>query len=365
MTLNYSNDSSAALGISPAEPAKRVLELDALRGLAALAVTIFHYTTHYEKEIGHVVPPDYGFPAGNYGVQLFFMISGFVIFMTLKNTRNALDFVVSRFSRLYPMYWTAILLTVFIVYTIGLPNQQASLPQVIVNFTMFQQILGVEHLDGSYWTLQVELFFYAQMLFWFLIGKLDRIHIIVILWLAIAAIFGVTEQYGIHISHTARELLLARHIPFFAIGIMFYRIHAQIGRNASNYTMIAACIATTAIARPHVYTWTAVACTGIFWLFTQGHLKVLRARSFVFLGTISYSLYLLHQVIGFDLLWQLEHAGLSGNLAAPTAVLLMCALASLTTFYVEKPANRWIRSQWLQFQRSRQTAPESGITSAK
>ena len=52
-----------------------------------------------------------------------------------------------------------------------------------LNLTMFQQILGAEHLDGSYWTLQVELFFYAQMLFWFIVGGLKRIHWVIAGWL--------------------------------------------------------------------------------------------------------------------------------------------------------------------------------------
>ena len=94
----------------------RLVELDALRGIAAMAVVAYHYTTHYANQIGHMTPLRFGFPAGNYGVHLFFLISGFVIFMTLERTRNAMDFVVSRFSRLYPAYWAAMLVTGVVVY---------------------------------------------------------------------------------------------------------------------------------------------------------------------------------------------------------------------------------------------------------
>ena len=76
----------------------RVVELDALRGLAALAVVAFHYTTHYGNEVGHLGDMPVSFDFGNYGVELFFLISGFVIFMTLERTRTAMDFVVSRFA---------------------------------------------------------------------------------------------------------------------------------------------------------------------------------------------------------------------------------------------------------------------------
>jgi peptidoglycan/LPS O-acetylase OafA/YrhL len=81
----------------------RLLELDVFRGLAALAVVLFHYTTVYERTYDHHDEMLFDFSLGHYGVQLFFIISGFVIFMTLNRTKSALDFVVSRFSRLYPV----------------------------------------------------------------------------------------------------------------------------------------------------------------------------------------------------------------------------------------------------------------------
>ena len=154
----------------------RMVELDALRGIAAVAVLGYHFTTRYQEQIGHVDGPPANLWIGNYGVYLFFLISGFVIFMTLERTRTAADFVVSRFSRLFPGYWAALLITSAVVYSVGLPFQRLPAGQWLLNFTMVQEILGAEPLDGSYWTLQIELFFYVQMLFWFVVKPLRRIH---------------------------------------------------------------------------------------------------------------------------------------------------------------------------------------------
>ena len=63
--------------------APRLAQLDALRGIAALAVVLFHYTTRYDQLFGHAQSPALSFPYGYLGVNLFFMISGFVILMTL------------------------------------------------------------------------------------------------------------------------------------------------------------------------------------------------------------------------------------------------------------------------------------------
>ena len=90
---------------------KRITELDALRGFAAACVVIYHFTHRYNDMFQHSFHVPHWLHYGNLGVQLFFIISGFVIFLTLNRTQKATDFIVSRLSRLYPAYWVAIALT--------------------------------------------------------------------------------------------------------------------------------------------------------------------------------------------------------------------------------------------------------------
>ncbi|MCY7353523.1 MAG: acyltransferase [Lysobacter sp.] len=326
----------------------RVVELDALRGLAALAVVAYHYTTHYGNLVGHVQPLPFGFAAGNYGVHLFFLISGFVIFMSLERTRTAMDFVVSRVSRLYPAYWAALMVSAAVIYTIGLPEQRLPLGDLLLDVTMVQQILGGEHLDGSYWTLQVELFFYAQMLFWFAVGQLKRVHWIIGAWLVLAVIYGQTAGHGVLFSDSTRELLILRHFPFFALGILFYRLRSKPGEHPLNITLIALTLVAIGLAGPPVLVLVAMVCCGIFALFVGGHLKWLCWAPFAFLGAISYSLYLLHQAIGFALIHLLEQSGVSTGVAMVLALGAALALASAITFLVERPAMNWIRAAWRQ-----------------
>src|SRR5690348_9141450 len=87
---------------APLAPRNRIKGLDALRGVAACSVLVFHYTTNYQRVYGHHGAMPFSFPYGPFGVQLFFLISGFVIFMTLEKTSRPSDFVRSRFSRLFP-----------------------------------------------------------------------------------------------------------------------------------------------------------------------------------------------------------------------------------------------------------------------
>lgn len=327
-------------------PSARVVELDALRGIAAVAVMAYHYTTGYARQIGHVggLPLDFAF--GNYGVQLFFLVSGFVIFMTLDRTRTAMDFVVSRFSRLFPAYWVAMAITAAVVYTVGLHSQRLQAHDLLLNATMVQDFLGAEELDGSYWTLEVELFFYAQMLFWFALGLLGRVRWIIGGWLLLAALEGCFEKLGWHFSYALRELLILRFIPFFAIGILFYRLRTRPAEWRGDVAMIALALLAIGVGQKPVFLLVACTCCAIFASFAMGWLRFLNLPLFAFIGGLSYTLYLIHQSVGFVVIYRLEHAGVPAWTAVLLAVALAFVLAILLHRAVEQPAMNWIRGEW-------------------
>ena len=327
-------------------PSARVVELDALRGIAAVAVVAYHYTTLYRQQIGHVGGLPLEFAFGNYGVHLFFLISGFVIFMTLERTRTTMDFVVSRFSRLFPAYWAAMAITASVVYTVGLSGQRLHAHDLLLNVTMVQDFLGAEELDGSYWTLEVELFFYAQMLVWFTLGLLGRIRWIIGVWLLLAALEGMFEKLGWHFSYALRELLILRFIPFFALGILFYRLRTHPAERRGDLAMIVLALLAIGIGQKPVLLLTAVVCCAIFALFVRGWLRFLNLPLFAFVGGISYTLYLVHQSVGFVVIYRLEHAGAPAWAAVLLSVALAFALAVLLHRVVEKPAMDWIRAEW-------------------
>ena len=148
----------------------RLAELDALRGLAALSVVFYHFTTWYNNKFIMHIHPLFSFWFGYCGVHLFFMISGFVIFMTLEKTAKPFDFIVSRFSRLYPAYWAVILFNLILISPID-PRQ------FILNATMLSPWLHSKYVCGAFWTLSVELAFYICILFLFITRTLKYIEI--------------------------------------------------------------------------------------------------------------------------------------------------------------------------------------------
>ena len=330
-------------------PNNRLQELDALRGVAVLLVLIYHYSTRF----GELFPrfaSGVDFELGAYGVHLFFVISGFVIVMTLDRSKSAADFLVARFSRLYPAYWVAILITTAALWSFHGPVEAPGAREVAANFSMVQGFFKIPHVDGVYWTLQVELLFYVAALAVFSVGLLRRIDLVSLAWLALSVLFfsPLTAPYAsrLPLANAAAMFLNLEFAPFFVIGIAFYRVYMRYGRASWNYAIAATALAVVAATMSFPVTLLIAAGCGVLVLLCGGGWRVMRFPPLVFLGTISYSLYLLHQKIGYAFMLGLQERGWSSAASILAAATLSIALATLLTFLIERPALRAIRERY-------------------
>ena len=333
---------------SDASSGHRLVEIDALRGVAALSVVLFHMTTRYSDLFHPAVPPSLSFPGGHYGVNLFFIISGFVIFMTLERTRTSSDFVVSRFSRLFPAYWAAIALTFTLTHWLGLPGHLVSAGVVVANTVMLHGLFGVPSVDGVYWTLEVELLFYAGMLLLYRLGRLGGIHqalwgLLLLRWVY----FGAVHLFGIDLSWTIYRLLILQYIPWFALGIAIYSaVHGRGPRSGWPIVTAVAAVLTLLATESLFVGALAFVLGGLVLAAAYGRSAWLRLPPLVWLGTISYPLYLLHENISWSLQLRLLALGLPTDVVVVSALGIILAMAALLSRWVERPAMRWIRASY-------------------
>ena len=333
----------------PITPSARVGEIDALRGLAAVSVMLFHYTTRIAELYPMGAVPLFSAPHGHYGVNLFFIISGCVIFMTLQQTTRPMDFVVSRFSRLFPAYWAAVAVTFLVTLFLGLPGKTVTAWQALANLGMVHNLFGVPHVDGVYWTLEVELFFYAGMFALYRSGQLGRIH--TALWLMLAARLSyhlALTWFGVDLPWRIYKFLILGYIPWFAIGISIYLCLSprRDTDKARSLAVIVGSLLLLALVDSVAVAALTAAMAALVWAAASRRLPWLSHPVMVWLGTISYTLYLLHENIGWALQLQLRDLGVSRDLAILCAMALSLLLATLLTRWVEQPAMAWIRQTW-------------------
>lgn len=329
-------------------PVGRLVEVDALRGVAALAVVLFHYTTRFNELYGSAAAGggSVSFSHGHYGVNLFFIISGFVIFMTLERTRRGMDFVVSRFSRLYPAYWAAVALTFVVTSTFGLPGKEVAPGQALGNLLMVHGFLRIPHVDGVYWTLEVELLFYAGMLALMVGEALHRVHWALWALLGLRLLYDVLARaWGIELPWTLSRLLILQYIPWFALGICVYQSTlGSVRANARQVRVTAAAALVCLALVDHVaLALLALVLAAAVWAAASGKLRWLRHPVPAFFGTISYPLYLLHENIGWVAQREVQARGASFDASVVAALALSVTLAAAVTYTIEQPAMRAIR----------------------
>ncbi|ATL30011.1 acyltransferase family protein [Streptomyces formicae] len=213
---------------APTRARPRLRALDGLRLVAALMVAAYHYGGR-DGEIAQAwgSSPADQFPTasewfayGCLGVQIFFVISGFVICMSGWG-RPLRSFFASRASRLLPAYWAAIVL-VTAVFALPVVTYAAVSPSdALVNLTMLQQPLGADRVLGVCWTLWAELRFYALFALCVVMPGATRARVVLFCagWTLAAAIAEAANEPLLDL------VLMPEYAPFFIGGIGIYLLH--------------------------------------------------------------------------------------------------------------------------------------------
>ncbi len=323
----------------------RIEVVDCFRALAIAPVIAFHYSlTYVPAAPGRptlFAPNDGPASLGWLGVELFFMISGFVIFMTLHNCRSIKEFALRRALRLYPPLILCALITFTLAPRIDPGWPPISLGSVFASLLLIPPLGHTLWVDQAYWSLQVEAVFYVWIGVLFFTAR-DRF---LIAWLAL-----MTVSTAVTAAWPASPAVLALgspYLPFFSFGMAGYLRFSQ-GRLTRTAAILLA-----ASALSYVILWRSrspgvhlaiAAMVLLFEAFLRGWLGWLAVQPLTWLGRISYPLYLLHDVIGLSLLAGL---GLARILSLAVAVLVVTGLAAAVHQWLERPLHHAAKG-WVQ-----------------
>jgi peptidoglycan/LPS O-acetylase OafA/YrhL len=322
----------------------RLLALDGLRLLCALAVAGYHFGVSWR--VDGVRPPLYHLPDaapvliyGFLGVEVFFLISGFVICMSGWG-RTVRGFAASRVARLYPAFWVCVLVTAVVVAAVpvagGLPvSGVPTVRDVVVNLTMLAEPLNSPLVDTVYWTLWVELRFYLIVACLVGAGMTDRrLRIFGTGWL-IAAVVMPTFP-GAFLT----EIVMPDFAPYFIAGMTMFLLR----RSCSDWRLWALLGGCWLVSLQRVElrvldlkpgfavaVWPAMVLLTIAYAvllgIALGVTDRLDWRWLTTAGALTYPFYLVHQRVGYVLIRTAhQHTGLpAGVLIAGAVVVLLTA----------------------------------------
>ncbi|GGL76093.1 acyltransferase [Streptomyces fumigatiscleroticus] len=351
---------------SPPVPRRRegrLRALDGLRLIAALMVAVYHYAGRGgDVSLAWGTSPKEQFPTlhayaayGCLGVEVFFVISGFVICMSGWG-RSLTSFFASRVSRLMPAYWAAVVL-VTAVFALPVVTYEAVSPSdALVNLTLFQQPLGADRVLGVCWTLWVEIRFYALFAVCVVLPGANRRRVIAFCagWTLAAVLAQAAHQPLLDV------VLMPQYAPFFIGGVGLYLVHRDrrdvygwgitilsflIGQHYSVQELWNASDPNAFAHRTFLgivlvvaFGFVAVAAIALGWL-DRANWRWLTAA-----GALTYPFYLVHEHLGWVVIKAL-HQGL--DIPSYATFLLTAAsmllLARLLNRYVEKWATPLLR----------------------
>jgi hypothetical protein len=336
----------------------RIQSIDGLRGVAALLVVLFHLHEAVSRSATDWLwlPIDWIARNGAKGVDIFFVISGFVIAMSVSKGARTVGyfgrFILRRSIRLDPPYWSAILLELVLLYSTArlFPGHPATLPpraQLLSHFFYLQDLLGYGNIVLSFWTLCYEIQFYG-----FFVGLIVLRHYLPALlrstrWTALFAgvlfLLSVFVRF-IYPGSAPHGLFIDRWYQFF-IGTLTYFAISEPRRLKMLYVAwatLAVVLVSTSTSLMHllpiaVSAWLLLAAYDLRWG------QLLSARPLQFLGAVSYSLYLYHASVGWRFVSLMQQL-IPGRWSSATAVAVYLAgigmsilFSALMWRFIERP----------------------------
>ncbi|MET7800470.1 acyltransferase family protein, partial [Streptomyces decoyicus] len=290
------------------------------------------------------------FAYGCLGVQIFFVISGFVICLSGWG-RTLRAFIASRVSRLYPAYWAAILLVTAVFALPWIAYKALPPSEVLTNLTMLQQPLGTHRVLGVCWTLWAEMRFYALFALCVVLPGATRRRVVLFCagWTLAAALAQAAHQPFLD------TVLMPEYAPFFIGGVGLYLLHRYGTRDpiawaivlvswliGQHYAVAGLWHAPSATAFSYRSTAVIIAVVTLGFALVAavalGRLHWANWRWLTVAGALTYPFYLVHEHLGWVVVRALHHGiGLPSYATLVLTVALMLLLAWVLHRFVERP----------------------------
>ncbi|MEV5006356.1 acyltransferase [Streptomyces sp. NPDC055692] len=330
----------------------RLYAIDAIRLLAALMVAVHHYAgtrrvnqpdnAIWDRPVSEIMPTVFHFATyGWIGVEIFFVISGFVICMSCWG-RTPRQFFVSRVIRLYPAYWFAIVFTTAVLAALPGVWERLRPRDVLLNLTMLQSGSGVQNVDGVYWTLWAELRFYLLFLLVVVTGLTYRKVVV------FCCVWGAAAMLAPVASFPLLDLLAGPDAAwYFIAGLALYLMH-RFGQDlllwgilAMSWLMGQRELGQRIDEVEHVSSWRgAVLLYTVFLLvmiaIALGLTDRIRWKWLVTAGSLTYPLYLMHYAAGTTLINRLRDT-MDARLLVASLLACFLVLSYLVHCCVERP----------------------------
>jgi peptidoglycan/LPS O-acetylase OafA/YrhL len=327
----------------------RIASLDFCRVLASISVIIFHYTINFSAPYySYSEPFSELFKMLVPSVQLFFMLSGYLITKSLWNTKTIKNFYIKRFAKIYPTYILCILITFIIISILGLPGREASLLDLMSNFVFLNDFKRFNSVDGAYWSLIVEVKFYLIAGFLYFLSK-EKFLKNFLLFASIGLfLFWGSRYIGFKsFAYFVNKFFICNQLAYFLVGIIAITIEKEKISHPIKIWCLSVILSSYLIIK-----WSFIQniylISSLVIFMTCLKFRNIKVPSIItWLASISYPLYLLHQNIGVSIIRYLKDYISNDYLKIVFTFFIMVTISWLIFKFFEDLLNRKIRKKFL------------------
>lgn len=326
--------------------------LDWLRCISCILIVLYHYTYRFQNhEVFSISNIEWkGIPFGSCAIITFFLLSGILAENDLNNRRNISEFIKGKFWRLYPTFWLAMCITLFIEFWLY-PQALVSFKDILANLSMLPGILGASPIDGAYWTLQYELIFYMIIVVFKVIDtifKKNYINQLLLVWSILSVIiYGVSRNCnGIVLSITI-IFTLAEYGGAFISGLVIMRIVNKPDNIMLWLTLIIAIVSGFLWMGQTQFLFLIGGIVICFICLFNPKLIINRDtkvnRFIAKFSAVTYPMYLLHQNIGYCIMITLIAMGFKTEWIVIIPIVFVIFIAMIIHMYFENHLIVWIK----------------------
>lgn len=333
--------------------AERNVLLDYVRGIACILIVLYHYTQRYNELFHNSDGWCFRVPWGYMAVATFFVLSGYLAILKDESSTGLKTYIVKKVIRLFPAYWVAIPIT-FAVTFFYLPSRSVSIKAALFNLTMLESFVGVDLVDGAYWTLANELVFIAFVaLVVVVLNKRERIPYFGLAWIAALIVFHFIDRKSLLFAAVGK-LIAKQYGHMFVVGADLVFLLHDTG-TTKNRIVTGASLLLAVVYQFLTFGWgyttyflvsTLIIAICIM-VHNRGIVLSDRVRTCLwpleFLAAISYPLYLLHQNIGYAIMERLRPIITEAEWIIVIPILVVVSVACLIHYCVEKPIAKKLR----------------------
>ena len=355
---------------------KNIVSIQALRGIAAILVVFCHSEQYISAFLNVKVERFVGNCFGGFGVDIFFVISGFIMVYICRNEfgqKNALGtFLRRRILRIFPMYWITILIVLALIvptgiYAYALPVDKQCVVSSSVD--VFRNLLLIPSFSpkgecpivGVSWTLLFEMFFYYSFALLLIFHEKIYLPALCFIFTSLILTSLCINDFHVHNGFTSYFAFLGNDIilefifgcflaeQFLAGHVLTYIIAGLVILFSIMAILLSYHGTFIDISPIRAVRWgipSAFIVFGLLSLEANGAIKI--PKALIKLGDSSYSIYLTHLSIYLMLIivalkQAKNYMHISGDIAVFAAWAACVLLGYLTYQYVEKPVTKWLK----------------------